>query len=243
MCPRRLALRSAGYRRVAVLELVAAVTCAAGAIGFLTVEKRLRPTLQEIATAKARLIATDAINSVVYRRIASTVRWEDLYGFRTDAAGRVVMVQPNTAEIDRLTADTTVAIQDALKRVEDQRIRIPLGQALGSQLLANVGPRIAVSVVPIGTVRSSVRSNFEQAGINQVRHRVYLDVVATVRIVVPLVSNDVQVETQVPLIEAVIMGEVPEVYVTVPTQDLPAGGAPAVTPVVPLPVPSRGSRA
>ncbi|HHV62037.1 MAG TPA: sporulation protein YunB [Firmicutes bacterium] len=183
-----------------------------GFLIFVVIDRRLKPTLQQIAEAKARVIATEAINEAVSRKVVGTIKWEDLYALRPDSRGRVVLVQPNTGEISRLTSDVAMAVQDTLKKVTETEIWIPLGQAFGSQILANVGPRICISVVPMGTVRTEISSKFEQAGINQIRHRIYLDVIAHVKIVVPLVSSDIEVRSQVPITEVMIMGEVPQVY-------------------------------
>ena len=83
---------------------------------------------------------------------------------------------------------------------------------LGSQLLANYGPRIKVSIYPLGTVRTSVFDKFEAAGINQTRHQIYLDIETQVQVVVPLVSSEVTVSTQVPITDTVIVGPVPSFY-------------------------------
>ncbi len=68
----------------------------------------------------------------------------------------------------------------------------------------------------MGTVQVQVVDKFEQAGINQTRHMVYLVATTQIRIVVPLVSKSVSVNTQVPVAEYVVVGEVPSTYVQFP---------------------------
>lgn len=181
-------------------------------LGFIMVDQRLRPTLLQIAEAKARVLATEAINEAVSQKVAGSIKWENLYALTPDSRGKVVMIQPNTAEIDRLTSDVAMHIQRALKEIDQTKIRIPLGQVFGSQILANVGPRITISVVPLGTVKTKITSKFEEAGINQIRHKIYLNVTAHIKIVVPLVSSDIEVTNEVPITEVIVMGEVPQVY-------------------------------
>lgn len=57
---------------------------------------------------------------------------------------------------------------------------MPLGAALGITLLAGSGPGIPVSIVPIGSVSTDFETEFEACGINQTRHKVYLQVSATI---------------------------------------------------------------
>ncbi|MGQ9512790.1 sporulation protein YunB [Thermodesulfitimonas sp.] len=91
-----------------------------------------------------------------------------------------------------------------------------MGQVLGSQILANYGPRIKVRIVPVGAVKVEMLEKFEAAGINQTRHRFFLHLDTSVRIVIPLQKKDVRVNTEIPLVENVIVGTVPSTYVSVP---------------------------
>lgn len=183
---------------------------------FFIVETNLKPTLLAIAEAKATLVATQAINDVINEQISPGIDPQSLVNVKLDNRGRVVLIQPNTMEFNRLAADTTIKVQDTLKKIGDEKIQIPAGQVFGSQLLASLGPKITVTVIPIGTVQVKVFDKFEQAGINQTRHMVYLVATTQVRIVVPLVSKSVSVNTQMPIAEYVVVGEVPSTYVQFP---------------------------
>ena len=121
-------------------------------------------------------------------------------------------IQPNTVEISRLTSKTTIFIQQRLEALEDQNIVMPFGQVFGTTLLANMGPHIRVSVVPLGTVNVNLTSDFREAGINQTLHQLFLEIEADVQVVIPLVRSTTQVHTTVPLTQTVIVGEVPQQY-------------------------------
>ncbi|SDE60512.1 sporulation protein YunB [Sporomusa acidovorans] len=183
---------------------------------FWRIETHLKPTLMAIAETKATLIATEAINNVINTRVSLTVDPKMLVNVTLDEHGRVVLIQPNTMEFNRLAADTTMKVQEALEEVTEEKINIPIGQVLGSQMLASMGPKITVTIIPMGTVQVKVIDKFEQAGINQTRHMVYLAATTQIRIVVPLVSQSVSVNTQVPIAEYVVVGEVPNTYVQIP---------------------------
>lgn len=186
------------------------------AAGFWSVEIHLKPTMLTIAEAKAMALATKSINDVINEKVSKTIDPEALLTVRVDSRGRVVFIQPNTMEINRLAADTTIKVQDAMKDMAEEKINIPIGQVLGSQLLASMGPKITVTIIPVGTVQVKVVDKFEQAGINQTKHMIYLMATTQVRIVVPLVSKSVDVSTQVPISEYVVIGEVPSTYVQFP---------------------------
>ncbi|MEN6414450.1 MAG: sporulation protein YunB [Veillonellales bacterium] len=197
-------------------SFVIIILCITALIGFWVVESHLKPTLLAIAETKATLIATQSINDVINENISNSVDPQTLVAVKVDSRGRVVLIQPNTMEFNKLAADTTIKVQDSLKNITEEQITIPIGQVLGSQLLASMGPKITVTIIPVGTVQVKVVDKFEQAGINQTRHMVYLLATTQIRIVVPLVSKSVAVNTQVPVAEYVVVGEVPSTYVQFP---------------------------
>ncbi|MGE5554162.1 MAG: sporulation protein YunB [Betaproteobacteria bacterium] len=197
--------------RFVLLEVLLALLVVGGTL-FVVVERRLRPTLAELSKARARALAVGTIQKAIREKVAYGLRYEDLYGVRTDSRGKVVLMQPNTGEVNRVAAELADHVQNALRRLPLERIGIPLGQAFGSQLLATVGPTLWVRVLPVGTVETNLFDRFEQAGINQTRHKLYIEVKATMRVVVPFLDASVDVRTEVPLSESIILGEVPQVY-------------------------------
>lgn len=201
-----------------VLVVLGVILCF-GLLMLFIIERNLKPTISEIAEAKARWIATESVNNAVKHKIADSVDYHDLIAVQKDSQGRVVLMQPNIVRINQLASDTTLAINDALKELSNEKFSIPLGQVLGSQLLANYGPQIKVSIYPIGTVKATVSDHFEEAGINQTRHRLYLDVQSQVKVVVPLITSQVKVSAQVPVTDTIIVGQVPSTYVNFFSRD------------------------
>lgn len=184
------------------------------------VELHLKPTLLTIAEARATLIATQSINHVINEKVSKQIDPQNLVLIKVDNQGKVVLIQPNTMEFNKLAADTTIKVQEVLEKLSEEKINIPIGQVLGSQFLASMGPQLTVTIIPIGTVQVKVIDKFEQAGINQTKHMVYLVATTEVKIVVPLVSKSVSVDTQVPVAEYVVVGEVPSTYVQFPYSSL-----------------------
>ncbi len=184
--------------------------------GFIYTERALRPTLLAIAEARAKVIATQAVNEAIYERIGPNIKYDAFVSVREDKDGNVTWAQVNTVEINRITNQITIAVQEQFKLFKSETIRIPFGQVYGSQILANLGPRIPVEITPIGTVQTSVIDTFEEAGINQTRHKIYCMVHSDVRIVLPFITQTIEVESQVPLADMVYLGRVPNTYLSSP---------------------------
>ena len=93
------------------------------------------------------------------------------------------------------------------------RHALPLGAALGLTLFAGSGPRIPISIVPVGTVQTDFETEFEACGINQTRHKVYLQLSASIRIVIPTGAKTTNVSANMLVAESIIIGKVPESFV------------------------------
>lgn len=173
-------------------------------------ERNLKPSILAIAEAKAKILAVEAITDAVETEIVQKVRYQDLMFIHKDSQSRPVLIQPNTIEISRVAARTTDHIRERLKELKDEKIRIPMGQVLGSNIMANIGPRLRIGIIPVGTVTVDMINDLEEAGINQTLHKIMLDVKANVQVVIPLVTKQIEVNHQVLLAQTVIVGEVPD---------------------------------
>lgn len=180
---------------------------------FYFVDFRVRPTLIQLALVKARQIASQSINEAVRSDISPNIQYQNLIKIVFNPEGKIILIQPNTGEINRISSETTLAVQKKLQKIPKTELKIPVGQIMGSRIIAGFGPQIPVKVLPVGFVGSEINDHFEAAGINQVRHRIYLTVKATIKMIIPLISEEAEVSTDIPLVEAIIVGDVPNVFV------------------------------
>lgn len=193
-------------------------------LGVIIAERTLFSTILAIAKARAVQTTVITINSAVREHLVeSGVGYQDLVQLHKDRDGRIVMMQANTLQITEMAAGFAMTSEEAIRGLERDSFSIPLGQVFGSQLLATYGPKIPVRVIPVGAVEVEMVDRFEAAGINQTRHRIYLDLDSSVRIVVPWQQTEVEIATRVPLVENVLVGEVPDTFVTLDGGLLGAG--------------------
>lgn len=183
------------------------------------IDRNIKPTVLAMSEAKARVIATKAINDGIYEKLGESVDYEELINVLRDTNGNITMLQANTVKMNKLSSETALSIQEKIIDVGTRGISIPLGTAFGSQMLANMGPDINIKILPYGAVEADFVTEFENAGINQTRHKIYLKVTTAVRIVVPLTSEKISVTTHVPIAETIIVGNVPDSYVNVDEKD------------------------
>jgi len=190
--------------------------------GFILVDKKIKPTVLTIAEIKAKQIASKAINESINEKITDDIRYQDLYFLRTDSEGNITFMQSNTILMNTLAAEVALEVQKRMQEIgtrEDTIITIPLGNIFESQLLAQYGPKINVEVITIGRVNVDFYTEFEQSGINQTRHKIYLTVNTQVKTIIPFISKTMPIQSTVPIAETIIVGRVPDNYINVPKED------------------------
>jgi sporulation protein YunB len=175
---------------------------------------RLKASILEIAQAQAQLETVEVINRAINSNIVAETDYRDIVIVHQGADQRIVMLQANTVVLNQIMAKTVNEVVASTKQLQNNVISVPLGQVTGSIFLAAYGPRVKVRIIPAKQVAVDVDNRFEQAGINQTRHVIYLKITTTIRIAVPMVNKEVAVNTTIPLADTVIVGEVPQTYVT-----------------------------
>lgn len=200
------------YKQVFIV--IVAMMLIGGILTFL--DHKLRTVFFEIAEYKAVQIATEAMQlSLQKEATEQQVQYQDLINIHKDTQGRITIMQANTMKVNKIASSTTLAVQKSLEDLKRQTFSVPLGQVLGVPLFANHGPRLSYSIMPVGTVRYRLIDQFDSAGINQTRHTIYLNFDTNVRIVVPSKAGETVVSTQVPLTESIIVGDIPDTFVTI----------------------------
>ena len=193
------------------LTLCALLLC----LVLMLLERNLTRVVLTLASAKAEVLAVQALNQAAEALIAEGVSYDSLVHVTLGEDGSVRLLQANTAGMNSLASRASLTAQARLEALQDQTVSVPLGSALGITLLAGTGPRIRVHMLPVGAVVTAYETEFTSAGINQTRHRVLLTMRAQVQLVLPTGASGVEAVTQVAVAESIIVGQVPDSFVNV----------------------------
>ena len=183
-------------------------------IAFITMTaiiQRINPMFNTVCKEKAKAIATDIVNKQA-SKILKGINYEDLVKIEKDKAQNIKLLKLNTVKINMLASEIAYNVQQELYKTENNQIKIPIGSITGLKYLVGFGPKINISIYPVGSVTTKFNSEFNSAGINQTIHRIYLDVSCKVTIVTPYAKIESEITNQVLMTELVIVGNIPETY-------------------------------
>lgn len=203
---RRLRIAGAGFLRWLVLLT---------AVSFLMMKLAdllLIGPLTAVAENEARMRSIDAINRVTLGTVGKRVRPEELITFVKDQQGRVAAYQVNTPLVDAMASEVAAAVSAEMKKLGGFEFGVPVGALSQNRFLATYGPDIPVRMLPIGTIVVDIKHEFKAAGINQTNHRIWLHATALVRVVLPIVSREMEITYDLPISDTVIIGDVPQFY-------------------------------
>ena len=185
-----------------LLVMVSAVRC----------EKAARPSAELQAEHAAKLTANRVIGQAVNDYLnENEYCYSDFAAVLCDETGRPAAVEALTFNINRIQSDLTVLINDRLADERNATAEIAAGTLTGSYLLTGRGPRVKVRVCPTGEATVELKSEFDSAGINQTRHRIYAVIAADLVSSVPFFSFETNEEFRFLIAETVIVGEVPDI--------------------------------
>lgn len=185
---------------------------------YFYVDKNIKPTLVALAEIRAKSVTTKAINDTIKTKIKNDIQYDDLILIRYDNNGKVTLVQANMIMMNAIAADVALEVQEQLRNLSKNKVDVPLSNAFHRQILRL--PSIKLEIQPQGSVNVDFATEFEEAGINQTRHRIYLIVMTDIRMIIPLASETLRITTNIPIAETVVIGEVPEQYISIPKEDI-----------------------
>lgn len=178
---------------------------------FNAITKIVEPTLMAMCTLEAKnigiLVSNEAIGNVM-----EGVTYEDLVTLEKDSNGKIIALKANVMEMSKMSTQISNEMQKLYDTIEDAYVKIPIGTFTGNALLSSVGPNVTVKIRPFGMVATDFKSEFISAGINQVRHRIYLEVLTNVSIVAPLITKEMSVTTNISIAETILVGDVPNSF-------------------------------
>ncbi len=192
------------------------------------VEKKMEPMLHAIAKTELKRAAQEAVWKGV-KDVASTQEVGELMEIEKDQQGKISMVKVDSRIQAKLYSQVTNGIQQQLKRLNNQRIHLSLGQLFQSPILSGYGPKIPIQLWPKGASKISLVPKMQPAGINTVLVSLSLHVQSELGIILPFSEEDTTVSITYPLGEVLVMGEVPDYYF------YNSGGEVKTLPTLPVP--------
>lgn len=171
--------------------------------------KRILPTVLSIGEIKMKSEAIRIINEETMKVYENNFKYDDIINIEKDNDGNITMIRADTVKQNALVSKVVLNCDKKLSELGEKGIKIPLGYLTNNIMFYKIGPKISIKMQEIGNIETSYESTFEGAGINQTRHKIYLNLKATMRIILPFNSKDVKITSELPISDTIIIGKIP----------------------------------
>ena len=194
--------------RIKIIIIVAFVSIIA-----VLLDRQMRPLIKSVVFSQAQTVSTNVINQVVADELSRLdIDYSDIVDIQKDDDGKILAVSTDMKKVNSLKSLMTLSIQEKISTMDMQKTKIPFGTFTGTEIFNGRGPKIPIDVTMSGSVIMDFKSEFVSAGINQTKHRLYLDVSSEVLAFIPGYPVNTVVKTSILIAETIIVGEVPAVF-------------------------------
>lgn len=182
-------------------------------------DERVMPSVREMATMMAKSQTLNIINQKSIDILSQDFKYDEMVKIEKNSEGNIILVQADTGKLNYIAAKLSTECNNELSKMENCEVKVPLGWISNKSVFFSLGPKITMRIEPMGNISTSYESKFESAGINQTRHKIYLNITAKLRLKLPLRDQDIEVSTQVPVSDTIIVGKIPNATFGLPSND------------------------
>ena len=172
---------------------------------------KLQPSFIEYAKVYSNNIANEVVNSAV-DDVFVKEEYQSLAKIMENSSENIKAIETDTAKVNRLKSAIIQSMQKNIDSHKSDTVYVPLGSCSNLYFLAGLGPKVPIRIYPVSIVNADFKESFDSVGINQVKHKLYLDVSMKMSFVGMMFAQADTVETSVLLNETIIVGDTPTYY-------------------------------
>mgnify|MGYP000391129153 FL=1 len=172
---------------------------------------KLQPSFIEYAKVYSNNIANEVVNSAV-DDVFVKEEYQSLAKIMENSSENIKAIETDTAKVNRLKSAIIQSMQKNIDSHKSDTVYVPLGSCSNLYFLAGHGPKVRIRIYPVSIVNADFKESFDSVGINQVKHKLYLDVSMKMSFVGMMFAQSDTVETSVLLNETIIVGDTPTYY-------------------------------
>ncbi len=158
-------------------------------------------------------IGSDAINYTVADYFNENFySYSDFVELSYNSDNSITSLQTNSVLMNKVKSELSIQLQNELEEYKEDTISVPLGNISDNIIFHGIGPMIDIKVNSAEITDLVFNDEFESVGINQVRHKIFIEAYVTISISCATVTRSEVIHDTIPVAETVIVGEVPNYF-------------------------------
>lgn len=200
--------------------------------------KLLSPALVKSASITVEKITSVIVSNCVKKYLIDEGVDMNLVEIIRDNTGKVEFVRYNTSEVNKISMEISDLVLEDInylalgefekidfvlpnitekyyKEISDGIVfGISIGNIFNNNFLANIGPRIPLKMNLNGNVDVDIKNKITEYGMNNALVEIYIEIKVRPVIVMPFLSEEIDIVNRIPLVTEIIQGQIPDGYIT-----------------------------
>lgn len=186
--------------------------------------KKVLPIFMNYAVSQIKIKTTSLINKVVSEEVSNISNLDELISITKNSSNDIQMIDFNSGYVNKLLVSTTKSLLNKIENInifdnsiiskyEDGFIyEIPIGSIFNNIFLNNLGPKIPLKINIIGDVFANINTEIKEYGINNALLEISVNVSVTEKVIIPFISENINVSLSIPVSLKLIQGNIPIYY-------------------------------
>lgn len=176
----------------------------------------MQPVILRYAGSVAESVMLNSANEAIVNILENKkFSYDDIAVLSRDSNGLVQSLEIDTYKVNYLKSHISNEISNIIADKERYTVSIPIGTFLANTFTAGLGPDLDFKMQMTSTAFVDFEHEFKSAGINQVLHRVIVNIKINGTILVAGYKKSISTNTSAIAAQTVIVGAVPESFTNV----------------------------
>ena len=167
------------------------------------------------------------INSVVNEEISNISNLDEMIYITKNSSDDIQMIDFNSSYVNNILNTTTNKLLSKLDDIGNNSFcdncniykyndgiiyEVPLGLISNNIFISNLGPKIPLKLSIIGDIFSNINTVVKEYGINNALVEVSISISVNEKVVIPFLSESINIKTSIPISLKLIQGNIPIYY-------------------------------
>ena len=182
--------------------------------GFIYYKKVTTPLIERLCFDKISSTFYKSVNNSIISTISTNVTYDDLVHIEKNDNGDISLISANSKMINDISRKIVLETEKTINEKLKNGVKIPFLAFTGLSFLSGYGKEINLKVLSVESVDVKFNSEFISSGINQTLHKISVEIISDISLSFPTYRESKEFSSSVLISEAVLVGKVPEIYLS-----------------------------
>ncbi len=181
---------------------------------FITLYSFSNKMLIDIGVSEYSGMLSTASYFAINKTLSDGTDFSSVIQLEKDSSNNITAITTDAYKFNVISANLAKYVGEYFSIELKKGVEVPIGVFTGIRIFSGFGKKVKMPLITVSSVQCDIVSSFEEAGINQVKHSLYVNILPEVYVVTRFSTKDLKGSISVLVYETIIVGKIPEVYLT-----------------------------